>query len=436
MVLGFGFWFSGRALRAIRTAHGRPPAPGTRSPATRRASETRRWPASLAPATRFEGSTEYRGRVTAVAFALAGLALLRYAYAVPRLVRWFRRARVASIPKGETPPLTLLKPLYGRDPGLSDNLVATLRQNYPDFEVLFLHERPDEPALTDAWEATAQVPDVPVRLVPGRDPDAANPKVAVLLQGEAEARHDILVAADSDVRPDPLYLRDVANALAEADAVTFAPVMFGMRTFWARVVGLAVDTDAFLGIVALDGRATVGATIGVRREALARAGGWRAVADRMADDYALGQALQREGCTVALARRAVRLHHPGGDFEETARWMQRWTRTIRAAAPGWFVLAGAVALAPLALLLAAVATPYAAAALWLLVLLTAVRAAIAVAVDFRFCWDRSLVRSLPMLPLLWFLEPAALAAGLFGRVVTWRGRRYRIKRGRATLLDS
>ena len=238
------------------------------------------------------------------------------------------------------------------------------------------------------------------------------------------------------MRPDPLYLRDVANALAEADAVTFAPVMFGMRTLWARAVGLAVDTDALLGIVALDGRAMVGATIGVRREALARIGGWRAVADHIADDYALGQALQREGCAVALARRAVRLHQPDGDFDETARWIRRWTTTVRAAAPGWFALAFAAALAPLALLAAAVVTPYAAAALWTLALLTAVRAAVAIAVDFRFCWDRSLLRSLHLLPLLWFLEPAALAAGLIGRVVTWRGRRYRIKGGRATLLDS
>ena len=81
-----------------------------------------------------------------VALAVGGLAVLRQAVGLALLLRFLRRARVASIPKGPTPPLTLIKPLYGADPGLEENLVATLRQNYPEFEVLFVHERPDDPA--------------------------------------------------------------------------------------------------------------------------------------------------------------------------------------------------------------------------------------------------------------------------------------------------
>ena len=60
--------------------------------------------------------------------------------------------------------------------------------------------------------------------------------------------------------------------------------------------------------------------------------------------------------------------------------------------------------------------------------------AAAILVDLRFCRDGSLLRSLHLLPLLWFLEPAAAVAGAFGRTVLWRGRRYRLKSGRATLL--
>lgn len=365
----------------------------------------------------------------AVVWAVVLAALLRQALGLLCLLRYLARARVASIPKGETPGISLLKPLYGEDPGLLPNLEATLRQNYPDFEVLFLHERPGDPATAAADEAMRRVPDVPARRIEGRDADARNPKVAVVLRGEAVARHGIIAVADSDVRPDPLYLRDVANGLAKADAVSFVPVVFGMRGFWARLGGLLFDTEAVLSVLLGRGRVMTGATIGIRREALARVGGFRSVADRIAEDYSMGVRLRRAGCRLALARRAARLYAPGGGFRETGRLALRWTRTVRSSAPLLYALALPLSAAPLLLLLRGGAPALAALAFH-----TAIRAAVALLVDFRFCWDRSLVRALPLLPLLWILEPLNLVLGLFGSSVDWRGRRYRVRGGRATLL--
>ncbi len=365
-----------------------------------------------------------------IALWVGGAAVLRQLLGLACLVRYLRRARVASIPKGPTPGISLLKPLYGEDPGLLANLEATLRQNYPDFEALFLHERPDDPAAPIADAAMARVPDVPARRIEGRDPEARNPKVAVVLRGEAVARHAILAVADSDVRPDPLYLRDIANALAEADAVSFVPVVFGMRGFWARVGGLLFDTEAVLSVLLGFGRIVTGATVGIRREALAKVGGFRAVADRIADDYSMGVLLRRAGCRLTLARRAARLYAPGGGLRGTARQAVRWARTVRSVAPLQYALALPLSTAPLLLLFGG-----GGAALLLLALHTVARATFATLVDFRFCWDRSLVRTLPLLPLLWILEPLNLLLGLVGSTVDWRGRRYRVRGGRATLVD-
>ncbi|MHC4134757.1 MAG: glycosyltransferase [Planctomycetota bacterium] len=371
-----------------------------------------------------------------VALVVGAVAVLRQVVGLGMALRYVRRARLRSIPEGPTPPLSLIKPLYGDDPGLEQNLVATLRQNYPEFEVLFVHERADEPALAAADAAARAVPDVSVRKVLGRDADAANPKVAVLVRGEAEARHGILVAADADVRPDPLYLRDVANGLADADLVSFLPVFFGMRTFWARAVGLLLDTDSLLPLFVANGRVATGSTIGVRKEALERIGGYRAVADRIADDYALGVAVKRAGGRLVLARRPARLYMPGGGFGESTGWGVRWLRTVRSTVPAAYLALLFVALAPLLLLVCALTTPSHVPALWLLGAHTVGRALAATLIDLRFCRDGSLLRSLHLLPLLWFLEPAAAVAGAFGRTVLWRGRRYRLKSGRATLLHA
>ncbi|MHC4972918.1 MAG: glycosyltransferase [Planctomycetota bacterium] len=368
------------------------------------------------------------------ALVLGAVAVLRQVVGLAAVLRYARRARLRSIPAGPTPSLSLIKPLYGADPGLEENLVATLRQNYPEFEVLFVHERADDPALAAVDAAMRAAPDVAARKLAGRDAGAANPKVAVLLRGEAEARHEILVTADADVRPDPLYLRDVANGLADADLVSFLPVFFGMRTFWARAVGLLLDTDSLLPLFVANGRVATGSTIGVRKEVLERIGGYRAVADWIADDYGLGRAVQRAGGRLALARRPARLYMPGGGLGESAGWGVRWLRTVRSTVPAAYVALLLVAFAPLLLLAGALATPYAAPALWLLGAHTVGRALAAILIDLRFCRDGSLLRSLHLLPLLWFLEPAAAVAGALGRTVLWRGRRYRLKSGRATLL--
>jgi len=370
------------------------------------------------------------------ALVAGGFALARYAVGLPLAVRYLLRARVASIPKGPTPPISVLKPLYGDEPGLEENLEATLRQNYPEFEVIFVHERPDDPAAARADAAAARVTDVPSRRMAGKDPDARNPKVSVLLRAEAAAAHEVFVAADSGVRPDPLWLRDAANALADRDLGAFPMVLFGMRSLGARLLGLFVDTEGFLSVVLGRGAVTPGATIAARRSALRAIGGYRAVADRIADDLELGRALRRQGFRAALARRAVRLYTPGGSVADAARRVVRWSLAIRSSAPLLYVVACLPSFAGPLLAAAAIAGPERALPLAALLAHLVARAFLATLVDFRFCWDRSLLRALPLLPLLWAIEPAAWLAGLLSRDVVWRGRRYRVSGGRATLVDA
>lgn len=366
------------------------------------------------------------------ALIAGGFTLLRFAVSLPLVVRYFRRARVHTIPRGETPPMSVLVPLYGADPGLEQNLEGLLRQNYPDFEVLFLHEVPDDPALAAARAAAERVPDVPVRYVQGRT-DAVNPKVAVLARGQQEARHDILVSVDADVRPDALYLRDVANGLMERDIVGFPPVLFGMQTAGARMLALFVNIEGFTALLVGRGLWIPGATIGVRRAALQSIGGYQAVGDRMADDADLAAALRRAGHPAVLSRRAARCYTPGGSLRETAVLMARWARTVRGAAPVLYAVGFLPAFAPLLLLATALLSPHGVLALAAFALHNAMRIGLSVAIDLRFCWDRSMLRSLRMLPLTWFAEPLVWLAGLWGRTVVWRGRTYRLRGGRVSL---
>ena len=89
--------------------------------------------------------------------------------------------------------------------------------------------------------------------------------------------------------------------------------------------------------------------------------------------------------------------------------------------------------APLLLLATALLSPHGILALAAFALHNTMRIGLSVAVDLRFCWDRSMLRSLRMLPLTWFAEPLVWLAGLWGRTVVWRGRTYRLRGGRVSL---
>jgi hypothetical protein len=263
-----------------------------------------------------------------VAFVCAGLALLRYVVGLPLLWRFIRNANPRRIPKGETPPLRVI--VAAQDAPF-DNLVAILRQNYPIFSVMFLGGG------EVAERAHAAVPDV----------------IAMLDEG-----HPVALTGDS--RPDPLFLRDAANGLAQARAVSFVPVRFGMATGRARRGALVVNTDQLLD------RLILGGLIGIDAAVAADTGS------------------SRRG--LVAARRSLRMHAPDLPWEAGGLRLP-------------------TAIAPLFLIAAAFDPDVRCVALVVLLLLALLRAVVAVTVDLTFGRDGSTIRSLAWLPALWLLEP-------------------------------
>ena len=126
-----------------------------------------------------------------------------------------RSPQLAARP-GFTPPLTLLKPLHGAEPGLEAHLTTFFEQDYPHYEILFCARTPDDAGLATARRVAARYPHIPVKfLSTGGQPDYINAKVASMELMEPQAAHDILVISDSDVRVTPDYLRAVALPFAD-----------------------------------------------------------------------------------------------------------------------------------------------------------------------------------------------------------------------------
>ncbi|NNM71818.1 bacteriohopanetetrol glucosamine biosynthesis glycosyltransferase HpnI [Enterovirga aerilata] len=361
---------------------------------------------------------------------LAGLLLLLsaagLAYLVAAIVLVRRlAARPASSP-GAAPSVTILKPLHGAEPGLFANLSTFLNQDYRGpVQIVFGVQDPRDPAIAVVRRLEAAFPQADIELVVDSRLHGSNRKVSNLINMAERTRHEIVVLADSDMIVGPGYLARLLGELERPGVGAVTCLYHGVPcgTLPSRLSALAIDSH-FLPSVAVGlglGLASpcMGSTIALRHETLEAIGGFRSLADDLADDYRLGAAVRRLGLAVAVTPFTIGHACNETSFADLARQELRWVRTIRQIDP--FGHAGSVVshpfpLAVLAFCIApgAFAAGFAAAAL-------ALRIALCLAVRQAFGVKAGGYGLAPLRDLLSF---GIFVASFFGRDVSWRGHSY------------
>jgi len=362
----------------------------------------------------------------ALAFAVLCFGGIVYQLAAARLVRRFARQAPAVL--AHRPPLTVLKPLCGAEPGLEDNLRDLCRQDYPRFQVVFGLRDWDDPALATVHQISASLPDADIAVVVDPRPRGCNLKVGNLLSMLSRARHDVLVIADSDVRVPPRHLDDVVAPLADP-AVGLVTCLYVGRPsggVWSSLGALGVN-HGFLPS-ALVARALgrrdgcFGATMALSRRLLDAIGGLEPLRDTLADDWSLGAAVRAAGYEIALATRPVEVVVAEPSLRSLWAHEIRWGRTVAAVDRSGYIASVLTQPAALAALAAVVGgTSF----LPLLALAAAVRLWAVRDEERSLGLQRSPVA---MLLLREALSLAVFAVACCGRSVWWRGKRFRIRR--------
>ena len=371
-----------------------------------------------------------------IAVALAALLAGSLVYCVLVLVavRSYRRSGAGST-RDASQPISVLKPLAGRDLGLEENLRSFFTQDYAEFELLFAIRNSDDPAVEVVDRLRAEFPAIAAQLIVTGEPPYANAKVFSLDRMLAAARHDLVVMSDSDIRVGPQFLKGVSAEFAD-DKIALATCPYravGGPSVWSALEAEGMNTEFIAGLLVarlLEGvKFAVGPTIIARKHMLAAIGGFDRLKDYLAEDFVMGKLAAERGYGVILSRNVV--EHRIGSQDRRTNFIHRlrWNRSTRRSRPAGYVGQLFTNPLPLALLVVAVRPAW-----WPVLIATSVlRAAIAWATSAtvlgqRPHWGRLVIQDI--------LSFGFWLAGFFGNTILWRGRRYRLlSDGRFELLS-
>jgi ceramide glucosyltransferase len=282
--------------------------------------------------------------------AAAGYVVL----AVVAVLSWQlrRRAGTAVSP----PPVSVLKPLCGAEPGLYAHLRSFCEQDYPQFEIVFGVREADDPACAVVRQLIAEFPQLPMKLVVDPQLYGSNRKVSNLINMLPYAHHEVLVMADSDAFVGRDYLGAVTAPLRDSGVGLVTCLYRGVPTpgIWSRLGAMYIN-EWYIPSVLLtwlfgyEGYVS-GQTLCLRRSVLDAIGGLQVLADQLAEDYRLGELVRGLRLRIVLSPYLLSGEHHEPDLTSMTRHELRWMRTIRVLRPRSFLGIFATFSLPLALI--------------------------------------------------------------------------------------
>ena len=368
------------------------------------------------------------GLLTALLFLLTVAGCIHTAAAMVCLALYGRRPDAMAT---SFPVVTVLKPLYGDEPRLLENLSSFLEQDYSGpAEFIFGVSDPTDPAIATVTALKARYPDAAIRLVVDPRQHGTNAKVSNLINMSRDMAGDVVIVADSDMVVEPDYLTRVVGALQRpgVGGVTCLYRGISLPNIWSRLATGWVDgnflPNVVLGMTIGLAKPCFGSTIATTRHNLGWLGGFTGLKNKLADDYEFGQAIRSLDSAVAVPARPV-LGHTSAVFDLPGLLRQevRWARTIRTVDPAGFAGSVVTHVLPFALL-NVLFSLFSLTSLVMLLLALGLRIGLNLQVK---AFVRKDTADLSLLPLRDLLSFAVFFLSFWPGSIEWRGHRFGVR---------
>lgn len=326
------------------------------------------------------------------------------------------------------PPVTVLTPLCGNEPGLYSRLRGFCGQDYgAPVQLLCAIHDPEDPAIAVVEKLAADFPQADVQWHIDPALHGRNRKMSNMINAAGRARHDVLIMIDSDIEVGRDHLSRVVAELQQPHVGAVTCLYKGVpgRGLWAKLAAKSTNLhflpSVIVGLKARLAQPCFGSTIALRRQTLEQIGGLQAFVDQLWDDYAIGQAVRAAGLQVRVSSLTVGHVCMETTPREFFGYQLRNARTIGGIDPiGYF---GAVITHPFALAILAVMLGAGEPAVAMAGFALASRVTLCDCMRRRF-GVRSNYWLLPLHDLIAF---AIYFLSFFGGTIIWRGRRYRVQ---------
>jgi ceramide glucosyltransferase len=250
-----------------------------------------------------------------------------------------RKFAGAKVGDAELPPVSVLKPLHGMEAQLRENIESFFRQDYPRYEILFAADEADDPALNLVREISARYPQIPCRILVTGKPPWPNPPAYCFYRMAEVAAHEILVTSDSDVEVAANYLREVVAPILDEKVGMVTCVYRGKNAaeFWAGLTAIGMSVEMTAGVLVanlLEGiKFGLGPTIAVKKEAVNKIGGYEVLGDYFANDFMIGNLIDKAGYRVVLSEHVVDHVVSQKNFKKMWENQLRWAKSTRYSRP-------------------------------------------------------------------------------------------------------
>ncbi|QSJ20573.1 bacteriohopanetetrol glucosamine biosynthesis glycosyltransferase HpnI [Nostoc sp. UHCC 0702] len=358
-------------------------------------------------------------------------AVLFYCYGIYAAIAFLRHP-YAKDPEFH-PAITILKPICGLESDAYSNLASFCQQDYPEYQIIFAVRDRLDPSIEVVEKITQQFANVDIHLVVSDRVIGANLKVSNLANAVAVAKHEILLIADSDIHVGKDYLQTVIQPLKDESVGVVTCLYRSSAQGWVTTLeAIKTATDFHAGVLVsnqLEGiKFAFGSTIVIRKAVLEAIGGFKAVADYLADDFQLGYLPSQEGYKVVLSDYVVTHNLATSTLADAIGRQIRWARCIRVSRP-WGYLALIFTYGTVTSLLLLIPTGGTILGWSGLVITWFMRLVMGWVVGVKILHDPIAKRFLWIIPLSDLINFAIWCCGFLGKTIEWRGQRLLLTKG-------